>query len=87
MYAFADTKVGKGDAAGCNRFSYKLRQDKEDIGNPDARHGKTLNMTFVDGHCENIKIDNPADPYYTLGEGWDQLRWTGWDSTQDNSRF
>ena len=44
------------------------------VGSADARHGKSLNILFGDGHAENIAVRNPENAYESLGSGG---YWTG----------
>ena len=87
MYAFTDTKyVVNGAVSGRYRFKYKKYNGTSDVGNPDARHNRSLNMTFVDGHCENIRIADPENPHVDLGSDYKNVEWTGWDPVRTGRR-
>ncbi len=87
MYAFADCKLVKdGGAAGNWRFKFREYVGDADVGIPDGRHMKTLNMCCVDGHCEKITITNPEKPYENLGSNVANVEWTGWDPTKTGRR-
>ena len=44
------------------------------MGNPDARHGGSLNILYTAGHAESKPIKNPANPFESLDTG---SAWTG----------
>ncbi len=44
------------------------------MGNPNARHGGSLNILYTAGHAESKPIKNPANPFESLDTG---SAWTG----------
>ena len=90
MYAFMDTYqlitdgyCGSYRIYHANGYVGKIQTNPGGgIGSPHARHNKTLNITFVDGHVENKKINHQEDPYLDLGSGYDAVMWTGWDASK-----
>ncbi len=89
MFAFMDSaKVyDDGQIHGASRLYHSTSYAKDfsgkndDIGEPHARHQKTLNIIFVDGHLENRRITRPDLAYYDLKIGTYAVQWTGWDIT------
>ncbi|MBR2345781.1 MAG: prepilin-type N-terminal cleavage/methylation domain-containing protein [Lentisphaeria bacterium] len=60
--------------------TYARRDNKDDIGEPHARHmSKQLNILFVDGHVESRTITRPDLPYYDLRIGTAAVQWTGFN--------
>ena len=82
MYVFADTKYVKdGAVSGRYRFTYYKYTGTSDVGNPDARHNRSLNMVFADGHAGSIQISDPENPF-SPNSSYKGVEWTGWDGTQ-----
>ena len=73
-YLVMDTRRSKTAQVGWYRV---IEYEHTDIkyGFPDARHGRSINIVYADGHADSVKAD-PDSPYETLGN-YNSINWTG----------
>ncbi len=73
-YLVMDCNQGFGTNIGLFRVTDVLSSAPTTNGFPDARHNRSLNILYVDGHAES-KTVNIANPYLTLGSGSSSNNW------------
>jgi prepilin-type N-terminal cleavage/methylation domain-containing protein/prepilin-type processing-associated H-X9-DG protein len=64
-----------------NKGYYTVRYFADGNSNrgwPAPRHADSVNITHVDGHVENIKVNNVSNPYLTTQIGDINTNSTGW---------
>jgi prepilin-type N-terminal cleavage/methylation domain-containing protein/prepilin-type processing-associated H-X9-DG protein len=69
LLADAYSTSGVGNAPRGNCYIYDaLTVDFVNFGVPHARHGGGLNICWVDGHVNWVRIPNPVNPWAILGQ-------------------
>ena len=82
MYALLDgwVQFGSGGTHGYLNLSYKESYlTSASISSPHARHQKSVNILYADGHVEPKRVSNVNNAYPDLG-GTDNyaVHWSGW---------
>ena len=82
MYALLDgwVQFGSGGTHGYLNLSYRASYLTSDsISSPHARHQKSINILYADGHVSSKKVGNVNNAYPDLG-GTDKfaVHWSGW---------
>jgi hypothetical protein len=73
MYMYMDSAIKSTFLEGSYRV---FTRASTSTGYPHARHDMTLNISYVDGHGGNARVDDIFDPWEKLG-GWNDQRWFG----------
>ncbi|MEM7577675.1 MAG: prepilin-type N-terminal cleavage/methylation domain-containing protein [Planctomycetota bacterium] len=76
----ATTGYDSGETAGSDYIFPAADPPNRAYGHADARHAKSINIAWADGHASNIQVKDPENIW-----GKDELTdWREWDADPDN---